>query len=110
MNFWVHLILAILFTVYFGFRFVKDKYLYELLFVIWIPSTLLTYLSRNATFTLCLGLFQIVMFILVIYFMFRRRGDRRMKTLQMLSEMAADKLPNNEELENPQKTEKEIDE
>jgi cbb3-type cytochrome oxidase subunit 3 len=108
MNFWVHLIVVILFTAYFIFRFVKDKYIYEILFVIWIPSTLLSYVTDNRAFLLGLGIFQTIMFILVIYFMFRKRGDRRTKTLQMLAEMAADRLPDEQESqERPQELETE---
>lgn len=103
MKFWIHLILAVILTIYFIYRFIKDRHVYEMLFIIWIPSTLLTYFTEDRTFLLGLGIFQTIMFILVIYFMFRRRGDRRIKTLQMLSEMAADRLPK-EDASNEQAT------
>lgn len=75
MNFTVHLVLAVLLTACFLFRFIKDRHIYQLLFVLWVPSTLLTYLpviAESSTLRLVLGGFQLVMFILVVFFMFRR--------------------------------------
>lgn len=69
---WAHLIIAVLLTGYFLYRFVRDRETYQLLFVIWIPSTLLTYLSSNTIFHYILIAFQLIMFILVLYFMFRK--------------------------------------
>lgn len=90
MSFWIHAALVTVFTVYFLYRFIKDKYIYELLFVLWIPSTLLTYVSDDPVFLRYLGIAQIVLFILVIYFMFRKRGQRRESTLALLAKMASD--------------------
>lgn len=72
MNIWVHLGLAVLLTAYFAFRFWRDRQLYQLLFVIWVPSTLLAYVSTNAAFRVVLAAFQIIMFLLVLFFMFRK--------------------------------------
>lgn len=75
MNFWVHLVIAVLLTVYFLFRFIKDRHIYQILFVLWVPATLLTYvpaIAESNVFRLILGGYQLVMFILVIFFMFRR--------------------------------------
>ncbi len=96
---WLHITLAILFTAYFLYRFIKDRYIYEILFVVWVPSTLLVYISKDPTFIRWLGIFQMVLFILVIFFMFRKRGARREKTLSILAKMAADKLPDEEVVE-----------
>lgn len=93
MPIWLHIILAVAVVAYFLFRYIKDRYFYELLFVIWAPLTLLTYVSRDVVFIRCLGIVQVLMFILVIFFMFRKRGARRVKTMEMLSKMAADNLP-----------------
>lgn len=91
---WLHIILAILITAYFLFRFIKDRYVYEMLFVIWVPSTLLPYVVTDVTINRFIGIGQIVLFILVVYFMFKKRGDHRQKTFSMLAEMAADRMPN----------------
>ncbi len=75
MYFWVHIVVAVVLTVYFLYRFIKDRLIYQLLFVIWVPATLLAYvpvIASNDTYRTVLGVFQVVMFILVIFFMFRR--------------------------------------
>lgn len=99
MPIWLHIILAVLITGYFIFRFIKDRYTYEMLFIIWVPSTLLTYAINDPMLIRCLGIFQVIMFILVVFFMFRRRGDHRQKTLSMITEMMADKLPDDDDYE-----------
>lgn len=93
MPIWLHIVLAVILTGYFLFKFIKDRYTYELLFVIWIPSTLLPYLTNNQTYIRIIGIAQVVMFILVIFFMFRKRGDHRKKTVSILAQMASDNLP-----------------
>ncbi|MFZ2538479.1 MAG: hypothetical protein WAX04_06215 [Oscillospiraceae bacterium] len=92
MPMWLHVLLAIIITVYFLFRFIKEKQIYELLFVFWVPSTLLQYISTNATFTRVVGIFQVIMFILVVYFMFRKRGYRRHKTAEILAKYSTGDL------------------
>ncbi len=75
MNFWVHVVLAVLLTVLFLLQFVRQKQIYQLLFVIWVPSTLLVYIPAiggNETWRMLLGGFQLLLFVLVIFFMFRR--------------------------------------
>ncbi len=75
MNFWVHVVLAVLLTVLFLLQFVRQKQIYQLLFVIWVPSTLLVYIPAiggNETWRMVLGGFQLLLFVLVIFFMFRR--------------------------------------
>lgn len=87
---WVHVIVVIAISLYFIFRYIKDRFFYELLFVIWAPSTLLTYILTDETLIRLLGYFQIAMFIAVIFFMFKKRGQRRHSTLELLAKMAAD--------------------
>ena len=105
---WLHITLAIIFTVYFLYKFIKERFIYELLFVIWVPSTLLTYVTHDVTFIRWLGYYQIVLFFLVIFFMFKKRGARREKTFSILAKMATDKYQDDEdtkEIENINDTE-----
>ncbi len=88
----LHVILAIIITVYFLFRFIKEKQIYELLFVIWVPSTLLQYVSTNTMFIRGLGIFQVILFILVVYFMFKKRSYRRHKTAEILAKYSTGDL------------------
>lgn len=92
MPLWVHIPLVILITAYFLFRFIKDKQIYELLFVIWAPITLLTYVSTDPVFVKVVGIIQVVLFILVIFFMFKRRGYRQKKTAEILAKFSSGNL------------------
>ncbi|MDD6237106.1 MAG: hypothetical protein PUB00_06970 [Clostridiales bacterium] len=75
-QFWIHLALAILGTAYFLYSYLKEKKIYQLLFVIWIPLTLLTYVCKQQWQILILGGIQLIFFILVIYFLFRNPGKK----------------------------------
>lgn len=75
MNFWVHLAIAAVLTAYFVFRYVRDRQVYQLLFIFWVPSTLLSYLPITdpeafRIFRILLSVFQVIMFVLVLVFMF----------------------------------------
>ncbi len=67
----IHIILAIFLSIYFIYDYMKEKSIYKILLVIWIPLTLLRYLSENKTFLTILGIIQIIMFLLVLFFMFK---------------------------------------
>lgn len=79
MYFWIHLVLAVLLTAYYLWRFLKDRSIYQILFVCWVPMTLLTYipiLGQNTICRIVLGVLQLVMFLLVIFFMFRKEPKK----------------------------------
>lgn len=92
MPFWLHIILVVIITAYFVFRFVKTRQIYEMLFIIWVPSTLLQYVSNDVTFLRIVGISQIILFILVVFFMFRRRNANRTKTAKILADYASGDL------------------
>ena len=91
-QFWIHLALAILGTAYFLYSYLKEKKIYQLLFVIWIPLTLLTYVCKKQWQILILGGIQLVFFILVIYFLFRNPGKKSamQSTLEQLDAFGAE--------------------
>ena len=91
-QFWIHLALAILGTAYFLYSYLKEKKIYQLLFVIWIPLTLLTYVCKKQWQILLLGGIQLVFFILVIYFLFRNPGKKSamQSTLDQLDAFGAE--------------------
>lgn len=72
MQFWTHVVLVLLGMAYFLYSFTKQKRVYQILFVIWMPLTLLTYLSTNETYLTILGIAELIFFLLVIFFLFRR--------------------------------------
>ena len=91
-QFWLHLALAFLGTAYFLYSYLKEKKIYQLLFVIWIPLTLLTYVCKKQWQVLLLGGIQLVFFILVIYFLFRNPGKKNamQSTLDQLDAFGAE--------------------
>ena len=91
-QFWIHLALAVLGTAYFLYSYLKEKKIYQLLFVIWIPLTLLTYVCKKQWQVLRLGGIQLVFFILVIYFLFRNPGKKNamQSTLDQLDAFSAE--------------------
>ncbi len=87
MNFWVHLILAVITTAFFLFSFVREKKAYQFLFVLWVPFTLLTHLSDNRIFLYVIGGIQLVFFLLVVYFLFRNPNRKRMKYQDLMEQL-----------------------
>ena len=97
MNFWIHLAIAVILTAYFLFRFVKDKQIYQLLFVIWVPSTLLTYVFTSRPLRIALVIFQVIMFVLVLFFMFKKPNQPAATDDATVQEAVPDALPDNSE-------------
>lgn len=107
MYFWIHLVVAVLLTVLFLVQFIRQKQIYQLLFVIWVPTTLLTYvpaIGQNSTLRLILGGFQLLMFILVIFFMFRRDPKKIAAARAALKEELEDTAPRDGEPSAPQES------
>ena len=92
MPFWLHVVIVIALTAYFIFRFIKDRQVYEILFLLWIPSTLLQYVFKSETMIKALGIFQIVMFILVVFFLFKRKDKNIKRTAKILADYASGDL------------------
>lgn len=55
-QFWIHLALVVIGIAYFLYSYIKERNLYQLLFVIWIPLTMLTYVSKNRVYLTILGI------------------------------------------------------
>ncbi|MEG2429959.1 MAG: hypothetical protein RSA99_06195 [Oscillospiraceae bacterium] len=93
MPFWLHLATAVILLGYFIYNYVKHKYFYYILFMVWIATTFLKYpFASSRPLTIGLGLFQMLMFVVVVYLMFKRSGEQRTRTLEMIAKMSADKL------------------
>ena len=101
MPMWLHIILVIAIVIYSTSKFIKDKHAFHLIIDFWAATSLLMYVFTDPLFLRILGYSQIVMFIMVIYLMFKRRGQSRMNTLELMAKMAADRLPDYDE--NPTK-------
>ncbi len=87
MNFWVHLILAVITTAFFLFSFIREKKAYQFVFVLWVPFTLLTHLSDNSVFLYVIGGIQLVFFLLVVYLLFRNPNRKRAKYRDLMEQL-----------------------
>lgn len=92
MNVTFHIIFGILATAFFLWQYTQTKFTYQLLFALWIPSTFLTYVSPNKTFQLALGICELILFFLVLFFLFRNRSQRRAQEIAQ-QKMASMPLP-----------------
>ena len=63
----IHIAAVVVITALFIIGYIRQRYLYQLLFAIWAPTTLLRYLSNNKIYLIVLGVVQLLMFFLVIF-------------------------------------------
>lgn len=73
----IHIILVVLGVAFFLYSFIKEKRIYQLLFVIWIPLTLLNRVFHERWQLWTLGIIQLIFFVLVIYFLFRNPARKK---------------------------------
>ena len=71
----IHIAAVVVITALFIIGYIRQRYLYQLLFAIWVPTTLLRYLSNNKIYLIVLGVVQLLMFFLVIFALFRGRKE-----------------------------------
>ena len=83
----IHVIFVVAFGAWFLYSYIKERKIYQLLFVIWLPATLLTYLSRNKVYLWVLGIVQLIFFFLVIYFLFRNPNRKKAGFGQMMEQL-----------------------
>lgn len=87
MQFWTHLVLVIIGMAFFLYSFIKQRKTYQLLFVIWLPLTLLSYLSTNKVYLTVQGAIELIFFFLVIFFLFRNPNRKKVGYRAMLEEL-----------------------
>ena len=71
----IHIAAVVVITALFIIGYIRQRYLYQLLFAIWAPTTLLRYLSNNKIYLIVLGVVQLLMFFLGIFALFRGRKE-----------------------------------
>lgn len=86
MNLWLNIIIVVILTPFFIFRYIKDKAFYNIIFVIWLLSSLLQHLFVSKPFFIGLGIFQMVLFFIVIFLLFKSKAKRRNSFSNMLDE------------------------
>lgn len=86
----IHAVIAAVGTIWFLLSYLKTRLPYQLLFVIWFPITLLVYLSSNIVYITVLGIIQLLLFIGVIYFLFRRQKTTMQEMQEQLEELGGE--------------------
>ncbi len=89
-KFYTQLACVVVIGAFFLFQFIKTKKVAQLLIAIWAPITLLSYVSSDKTYTYILGGVEFLLFIAVIFFLFK--GSRKNHIKNMLN----DSLPGDE--------------
>ncbi len=82
MTFPIYASITAVLTVFFVISYIKQKKLFQLAFAIWIPSTLLQYLSNNRTYFNILSVVEIVLFIGVIFLLLKERKKEKTAAAQ----------------------------
>lgn len=96
MNFWTQLVIVVLATAFFAWRYYATRQMQQLIFVIWIPTTLLNWVLP-ASYLSLLGAIQFIFFGLVIFFIFKKPKEENAN--QEDSEENNFELEENEEAE-----------
>ncbi len=71
----VHVIIVIALFIFFIVSFLKERRAYQIVFSVWVLSTLLKYVSDDKIFTYVLGGAQLVFFVVAIYMLFRNKNS-----------------------------------
>ncbi len=77
MNFTIYAVIASLITLFFLISFIKQRRAFQLAFAIWVPSTMLQYVSTNRTFFNILSIAEIIMFVITIALLIKDQHDRK---------------------------------
>lgn len=77
MNFTIYAAIAAVLTIFFICSYIKQRRPFQLAFAIWVPSTLLQYLSTSRVFFNILSVVEILMFLVVIFLLWKDQKDRK---------------------------------
>ena len=77
MTFPIYASIVAVLTVFFAISYIKQKKLFQLAFAIWIPSTLLQFLSNNRTYFNILSVVEILLFVGVIFLLWKERKKEK---------------------------------
>lgn len=75
MNPVIHSILVAILFLFFIVSYLKQKRAYQLVFSVWVLSTLLKYVSDDKIFTTTLGVVQLLFFVVAIFMLFRTKNS-----------------------------------
>ncbi len=71
--FYLHMVLIVVAMIFFLFEYKKEKKKYQLILLIWIPFSGLRYISDNRIFLVGVGIFQFILFGLMLFFLFKEK-------------------------------------
>lgn len=77
MKFAIYAAIAAVLTIFFICSYVKQRRPFQLAFAIWVPSTLLQYISTSRTFFNILSVVEIIAFIGVLFLLWKDQKDRK---------------------------------
>lgn len=93
MNPVVHTILVAVLFLFFVVSYIKQRRSYQIVFAVWVLTTLLKYVSDGKTFTIVLGIAQIIFFIVAIFMLFRNKNANGTGNVKkMYKEMMSDSV------------------
>lgn len=84
MTFPIYATIAAVLTVFFLLSYLKQKRPFQLAFAIWVPSTLLQYISNNRMFYNILSVVEILMFLGVLFLLYQ--DQKKQKEIQKQNE------------------------
>ncbi len=79
MSFLIYGPIAIVLTAFFLLSYLKQKKLFQLAFAIWVPSTMLQYVSSNRVFFNILCVVEMIMFLITMALLIKDGMDRKKK-------------------------------
>lgn len=73
----VHIIFVVIGFAFFLWQYIKFRYVYQLILLIWIPLTLTQYISPDKTYLSILGVVQMLLFIVFVFFLFKKNTQNK---------------------------------
>ena len=71
MNFTIYASITAVLTTFFALSYLRQRKPYQIAFTVWIPSTLLQYLSHNRVYYNILSVIEILFFLFILVLLYR---------------------------------------
>lgn len=77
MTFSIYAPIMIVITLFFVFSYIKQRKAFQRAFAIWVPSTMLQYISNNRIFFNVLSVIEIIMFAVTMFLMLKDQHQKK---------------------------------
>lgn len=67
-------------------QYIKFRYTYQLILLVWIPLTLAQYISTDKTYLGVLGIIQMFLFIVFVFFLVKKNTQAKREIKQRLEQ------------------------